>query len=411
MSEAVMQGDPMVTTQDDKPSFLKWKWMFTLLAVIVGGGVWATLMFGGDQFALNGFMYGYIFWVAATLGCLALTLLHGSINSSWTLATLRIFEAGCHPLMFAALGFFFIPVRAHMDKVYDWVKPETHDKILEFKRAYLTLGGWKGFDARFIFFLGLMAFMSYMMQRSSQRQDKSMADKERQFRTNFGTPGLVVLALIITFFLTDIAMSLTPHWYSTIYPLWLMVGGCQTALALAIVLVCSNADKQPYKDSMSPALTRDLGNMMFVLTMLWGYTSVSQLIILWNGNLPDTAIFYAVRGSDAKLGWNFVGASTILGCFFIPFSSLLSTRLKRYAKRVRNVALFILFFRFVDVFWIIAASVPHRQWNNAMPTAWDAIGLVAMGLVWFAVMLYRVDKAPLLPLYDNRLKEAKANAH
>ena len=182
-------------------------------------------------------------------------------------------------------------------------------------------------------------------------------------------------------------------------------------MCLSIIMVCSNANKQPYKDSMSPALTRDLGNMMFVLTMLWGYTSVSQLIILWNGNLPDTAIFYAVRGSDYKLGWNFVGASTIIGCFFVPFTSLLSTRLKRYATRIRNVAVFILVFRFIDVFWIIAASIPHRAHNEATPTLWDVVGLVAMGCVWMAVMLYRVDKAPLLPLYDNRLKEAKANAH
>ncbi len=408
MSEAVMQSDVITSGGDDKPNFIKWKPMFALGALIGGLGLWAVLMFGGDQFALSGFMFGYIFWVAATLGCLTLTLLHGSINSSWTLATLRIFEAGCHPWMFAALGFFFIPVRAHMDKVYDWVSLMANDPTIQWKSAYLNQ---KAFDIRFVVFLVLMAIMSYLMQRSSRRQDKSMDDKERQFRTNFGSPGLVILALIVTFFLTDIAMSLTPKWYSTIYPLWLVVGGCQTALSLAIILVCSNANKQPYKDSMSPALTRDLGNMLFVLTMLWGYTSVSQLIILWNGNLPETAIFYAHRGSDAKLGWNLVGATTIFGCFIIPFASLLSTRLKRYAIRVRNVALFIFVFRIVDVFWIIAASVPHRQWAEARPTAWDIFGFLAMGLVWMAIMLNRVGTAPLLPLYDKRLKEAKANAH
>jgi len=411
MSEAVLHSDPVVTSPDDKPSFLKWKPMFSLLALIGGGGLWAYLMFGAGEmhkYALNSFVFGFIFWLAATLGCLGLLLLHNSINSSWTLSVLRIFEAGSHPIMFGTLAFFFLPVRRNMGLVYEWVHADPKDVVLQFKAPYLNLAG---FDYRCIAFLIVLGGLSWYLQNSSKRQDSSKDPNEAQKRTNVGTPGLVIFASVITFLLTDIAMSLTPHWYSTIYPLWLVIGGCQTALSLAIILVCSNAEKQPYKDSMSPSLTKDLGNMMFLLTMLWGYTSVSQLIILWNGNLPETAVFYAHRGSDAKLGWNFVGASTILGCFVIPFSSLLSTRLKRYAIRVRNVALFIFCFRIVDVFWIIAASIPHRQTNMAIPTGWDIAGLLVMGFVWMAVMLYRLEKTPLLPLYDNRLKEAKANAH
>ncbi len=408
---AVLKNDSMMQGDPTQPSFLRLKPLFQLLGIVVGLPVWGYLAFGSGEahtWALNSYMYGWIFWLMATLGCLALTLLHGSINCMWTIAVLRVFEAGSSWVMFALLAFFFIPIRLHMGDVYPWVNADANDIVLNFKRAYLNQNG---FDLRFLGSMALMGFMSFMMSRSSRRQDKSGNDKERQFRTNFGTPGMVALALIITFFLTDVAMSMTPHWYSTIYPLWLMVGGAQTALTISIIMVCSNAKKQPYAEQMSPALTRDLGNMMFVLTMLWGYTSVSQLIILWNGNLPDTAIFYAVRGADFKLGWNFVGAASVVGCFFIPFSSLLSTRLKRYADRIRNVALIILVFRFVDVYWIIAASSPHREHNFAVPTMWDVIGLVAMGLAWMGAMLTLVAKHPLLPQYDNRLKELKSNAH
>lgn len=408
MSEGVLNPDTVIGGMDDKPSFLKWKPMFQLLGLVFGLGYWAFLAFGNQTGALNSFMYGYIFWLAGTLGCLALTLLHGSINSSWTLSVLRIFEAGSSPQMFGALAFFFIPIRMHMGEVYPWADPHHIDDVLKYKAPYLNQNG---FDIRFVVFIIAMAALSYFMRRSSRRQDKSLDDKERQFRSNLGSFGLVALAMIITFFLTDVAMSLTPHWYSTIYPLWLVIGGAQTALTLGIILVCSNAKKKPYSDSMSPALTRDLGNMMFVLTMLWGYTSVSQLIILWNGNLPETAVFYAVRGADAKLGWNYIGFSTIIGCFFIPFCTLLSTRYKRYADRILKIACLIFVFRLLDVYWIIAASVPHRDHASAVPVWSDIAGVVVMGFVWMAVTLTMVAKDPLLPLYDNRLKEAKANAH
>lgn len=410
MSEAILNGSAAMTDQDSKPGFLKLK-PVAILGSLFALGYWGVLMFSaGDRqvHLLNGFMYGFVFWLMATLGCLVLSLVHHSIRSMWTLPVLRVFEAGSHPWMFVALAFFFAPIRAHMDKVYEWVNPKSTDYVVKFKQVYLNQGA---FDLRVAAAFLLLGGMSIYLQMSSRRQDKSMDESEAQLRTNVASPCIVFYALITTFLLTDIGMSLTPGWYSTMYPLWLNVGGAQTALTIGILLVTSAANKAPYKDSMSPSLTKDLGNMMFLLTMLWGYTSVSQLIILWNGNLPDTAFFYAHRGVDAKLGWNYIGASTILGCFLIPFVTLLSPRIKMYHARLKKVAIFILCFRFVDVFWIIAASTPHREWDQAWPTLGDGLGVIFLGFVWFAILFSLMEKQPLLPLYDNRLKEAKANAH
>lgn len=410
MSEAAIDSGAVVMDQST-PGFFRFK-PIAMLGSLGALAYWVYLAFMGSEShhtnMINSFMYGWIFWLMATLGCLVLTLIHHSLRSMWTLPVLRVFEAGSSPWMFGALAFFFIPVRIHMGKVYEWLTPEAHNYVVKFKQAYLNQNA---FDLRVVAAFVLLGGLSWYLQKSSTRQDKSLNDNEAQLRTNVASPGIVFFALITTFLLTDVGMSLTPNWYSTMYPLWLIVGGAQTALTLGIILVTSAAEKSPYKESMSSTLTKDLGNMMFLCTMLWGYTSVSQLIILWNGNLPDTAVFYAHRGVDAKLGWNYIGASTILGCFLIPFVTLLSPRIKMYYKRLQKIAIFIFVFRIVDVFWIIAASIPHREWDKAIPTIGDITGLVLLGFVWFAVMLTKMQKHPLLPLYDNRLKEAKANAH
>lgn len=411
MSEVVMTGVPVET---DKPKFHNYKGITTILGGVGFLGLVAWLSVGsGDAhtYMINSYMYGYIFWLMVTCGCLALTLLHNSIKSSWTLPVLRIFEAGSGWQTWTMLAIGLIPLLIKTDAVYEWAKPEAaNDFILAKKAAFLNkpvftgviLGGY-----------ALFAFMAHTLKKSTNRHDKSGDANEYQFRTNFATPMMVIFVSVLTFVLTLLAMSLTPHWYSTIYTLWLLVGGCQAALSLSIFLVARNANKQPYADIMAPGITKDLGNMMFVLTMLWGYTSVSQLIILWNGNLPETTVFYAHRGADAMLGWNLIGASTILGCFVIPFVTLLSPRVKRYANRLAMIAAFIFFFRILDVYWIIGASIPHRATPSAFGPAnvYDAIGWIVMALVWFAVMLNNVEKAPLLPLYDKRLEEAKKNAH
>ena len=399
------------SVNDNQPGFTKWTNGATLFAGI-GAVISLVLMFASGaetgKYMLNSWVYGFIFWLLVTLGCLGLSLLHNSIKSSWTLAVLRIFEAGASWQMFVVMFICFLPVLFNLPKVYEWADPAHLDTVLKWKQPYLNV---PFFIARLIGYFAFFIWITSFMRRSTVRHDQSQDKKEFQLRSNWATPSMVIYVIALTFLMTDIGMSLNPHWMSTIYGVWLMVGGCQAALALATVLICTNAKKKPYSDVMSPALTKDLGNMMFVLTMLWGYTSVSQLIILWNGNLPETATFFAVRGSDYGLGWNAIGASTILGCFFIPFVTLLAPRVKKYPERLAKIAGLIFVFRMVDIFWVIGASVPHRQWNTAVPTIHDIVGLLTMGAIWFAVMLRIHSKALMLPTYDKRLEEAKANAH
>jgi hypothetical protein len=126
---------------NDKPNFIKGKGIFTLGGLVGGLGLWGYLAFGSGtthEYALNSYIYGYIFWLMVTLGCLGLSLLHNSIKSSWTLATLRIFEAGASWQMFAALFFFFIPVLMHLHVVYEWADPAHLDFVLKKKAPYLN---------------------------------------------------------------------------------------------------------------------------------------------------------------------------------------------------------------------------------------------------------------------------------
>ena len=53
-------------------------------------------------------------------------------------------------------------------------------------------------------------------------------------------------------------------------------------------------------------------------------------------------------------GWQFVALALILGHFALPFALLLSRDLKRNYKLLAGVAVFILFMRFVDLYWLVA---------------------------------------------------------
>lgn len=388
------------------PSFLGWG---AGMATIGALGLIASLVLmfipGHQGFMLNSWTMGFIFWILISLGCLGLNLLYYSVKGSWIAGILRLTEAGGSATMFLVFLGLALPIFFGIGHIYEWVHHTVGDHILMKKAPYLNV---PGFISRSVIFLLFWAGLAYFTRKSSLRSDKDGSKVEEQWRSNYATPGLPFYVLTLTFALTDWGMSLTPHWSSTIYGVWLMIGGVLGALSLCTMLLCTNANRAPFSNYVAPAFTKDLGNMMFAFTMLWAYTSVSQLIIIWNGNLPEYASYYARRSTE---WWNVIGMMTIVGQFMVPFLVLLSPRVKRYPQRLARIAGWIFVVHIIDVFGIIGRSLPERPWSYALPSAYDGLAFVTIGAIWFAIFCSQAKKAPLMAQYDRRLEEAKHHAH
>jgi hypothetical protein len=231
-------------------------------------------------------------------------------------------------------------------------------------------------------------------------------------RSSWGAASLVFFVLSITFAMIDWLMSLEPHWTSTMYGVWQMVGAALGASALVTVVVCLNATRKPYVDIVSPNLTKDFGNVLFMFTMLWAYTSISQYLIIWNGNLPETAAYYMRR---SHLSWNAIGMVTILGQFLIPWMTLLSPRVKRYPRLLRQIAGWIFAVHIVDMYLAVAPALSGPGANHHRAVGdyilFDVLAFLTVGSIWRFVFARNIGRTQLLVSYDNRLQEALAHAH
>lgn len=397
---------PQERESDLAPSFLKWGPGFGLLGaagVVISLLVMISPTYRG--YMLNGYLFGFIFWVLIALGCLGLNLMYHSIKGNWTSGILRLLEAGGSGKTFVVFLVLLFPIFFGLPYVYEWYGHMAGDPILMKKAPYLNAPGFIGRSTLFLLF---WAGIAHWLRRSSLRSDKSLSPNEAQWRANYATPGMVFFVITLTFAVTDWGMSLTPHWSSTMYGPLLMISGTLGALALLTMLVCTNAKRAPYNTIVAPAFTKDLGNMLFVLTMLWAYFSISQFLIIWYGNLPETASYYARRTTE---GWNAIGMASILGQFVIPFVLLNSPRVKRYPERLAKVAGWIFVVHFFDVFGFIGRSLPDRPTFLAYPTGYELWGFLTFGAVWFAIFCSNAKSAPLLPAYDRRLEEQKIHAH
>jgi hypothetical protein len=353
---------------------------------------------------LEAYLFSFIFWITLALGCYALTLFHHMVRGRWGLPVLRLFEAGGGPVTLLIMGALFLPIVVIIVKgggvLYEWTDPVlvASDHILHHKARYLN-AGW--FIVRFALFFAIWIGIASFLRNSTRRQDESFDVREQHKRTNLATGGFVLFFVMVTFAFTDWVMSLEPHWFSTIYPLWFAVGMGLAAVSLVTLVVTLNADKEPYRRVVTPALTRDLGNLMLALTMLWAYTSISQYLIIWSGNLGEFTQYY-VRRSEG--GWNFIGFVLIVGQFFIPFMLLLSPRMKRVPSSLAKIAAWILLMRLVDVYNIVVPAFHDRV--SPLQIGWqEPVALIAIGAIWLAAFASQIKSAPLLPTHDPRLLE------
>ncbi len=387
---------------------------FGALFGLVGVAAAWVLMFipATREAAMGGYLFGWYFTMTIVLGMLGILCLHHTVRGSWALPWLKLLQAGTSPVVMGVMLVLFLPILLQPATLYEWVNPG-NDHVLLKKAFYLNQGAW---TFRTLLYFALWSWMGWFMRNSVRRQEEGAPNglKLEMGRSSWGAVFIVFYVLSITFATTDWSMSLQPHWYSTMWGVWQMIGGALGASGLIVATLCINARKAPYNTVVAPSLTKDWGNILFMFTMLWAYTAVSQFLIIWNGNLPETASYFARRGI---MGWNATGMAVILGQFLVPWMTLLSPRIKRYPHLLRNVAGWIFVVHILDVYQAVVPALPHGGFHGTgffpgQNFLFELLGFVGVFSAFIAVFATGIRSTKsLLPTYDTRLQEALLHAH
>ena len=377
------------------------------LVGILGLGAWGAMFMMGDehskQVLLGSYLYAFIAMICLTLGCFGLTLLHHTVRGVWGLPLLRFFEAGGGPVTLGFMAVAFVPVAIglHSYHLFPWADPSHVDEIIRAKQWWLNEPRFLAFAA--LYFAIWIGFAAYL-RRSSVLQDTNRDPNEAIKRTNVSAPGILIFFFTVTAAMTDWAMSLQPHWYSTVWGSWFAVGAALMAMSFASMLLMMHRKQQPFTDVVVPGLTKDLGNLMFTMTMLWCYLMLSQFLIIWSANLKEEITYFIAR---SELGWFALGWIVIIGQFFLPFLVLLAPRTKAMASLLVKVAAWIFVLRFLDLYWVI---IPALRKDGPVPQISDAFALLGLGGLWFSVFVAQHKKANAIPLHDPRIRQVVEHA-
>ena len=340
------------------------------------------------------YLWSYMFILGLSLGPMAWLMLQYVTGGAWGVVIRRPAEAAMRTLPLVAV--MFLPVVVGMNNLYPWM-PVHHPVLTAHKAQWLTPTFFLLRAA--VYFAGWL-LLSWFFNRWSAEQDR---DGGRAAQRKMGTlagPGLLFWGLSVTFMSIDWIMSIHPEWFSTMFGLLFIAGQGLTGMAFLITVMVLLSTRRPMSEVLTPRHLHDLGKFLLAMVMVWAYFSFSQFLIIWAGNLPEEIPYYLVRINN---GWGLVALLLVAGHFALPFALLLSRDLKRNFKLLASIAVFILFMRLVDLYWVVTPEFRQQSFGISWMDFTVPMGLIGL---WLAYFLYQLEKRPLMPINNPHLEEA-----
>ena len=379
------------------------------LALGVGGIftiIWAVGTFFNVEQGLRSWLLGFIFWGGIGIGSLGILLLQYLTGGAWGVVIRRFVEAGSRTI-FPILFVLFLPILIGVSSLYEWT--HLNDEISQWREKFLNVPWW---IFRAVLYLGLLSLMAFFLNKWSAQQDLTDnyedSAKFLERSTNFSGPGLVLFILVVSFAAIDWVMTLDPHFFSTIWGLLFVAGWALSCFCFMVAVMAALSDKLPLNRILGKRHFHDIGKLMLALVMVWAYFNFSQYLIIWSGNIPEETKWYIERSEGT---WGVIGVILIILHFAFPFLVLLNRDLKRNAKWLMRIAIFILVFRLVDMYYLIGPSPRIGMLGQEVPFllsfSWmDIVAPIAVGGIWLWWFFGELMKRPLIPINDPFLENA-----
>ncbi len=335
----------------------------------------------------------YLAMVSIAVGSIFLLALEYITGAVWSVPIRRVSEflAGLSPF----LVLLAIPLFLHLHDLFHWTHAEAvaNDALLAGKAPYLNVSF---FVIRTVVFLGLWILFYVLFTRNSTKQDITRDQSLTRKNVRLAAVFIPVFAITITFTAIDWAMSLEPHWFSTIYGVYYFSGTVLMAVSVATYVVVR------FKEGgLLPGLHRDhyysLGALMFGFVNFWAYIAFSQFLLIWYANLPEETYWFMARW---KNGWEIVSVLLIIVHFLVPYFVLLPQEAKMDGRRLKFMALWLVGAHFLDLFWLIMPT-----YSAQARFGWMEFGFPLVGIGMVVLLLsWKTKRYNVVPVGDPRLQ-------
>lgn len=348
------------------------------------------------------YLLGFFFLLTIGVGSLFIIALEYVANADWSTPMRRIpeFLGSSVPLFFVLA----IPLFFFMHDLYHWTHTEAveADKLLKGKEPYLNI---PFFIVRVLVTFALWSLYYFFVVRNSRKQDETKDQKLTKKNVVASAIFIPLFAITLTFAGIDWMMSLEPHWFSTIYGVYVFAGTLLAGLAattLAVILLKENGYMHPrmHNDSLA-----SLGGLMFGFINFWAYIAFSQFMLIWYANLPEETFWFIDRWEG---WWASITLTLIVVHFLVPYAILLPAPAKKDPKRLKFAAVWILVAHVLDLYWLIMPQYHGEKSGLLYVLTEFGFPVAAIGTL-IIVFYFNFKKHNAVPIGDPKLERGLSN--
>ncbi|ABG59471.1 hypothetical protein [Cytophaga hutchinsonii] len=333
--------------------------------------------------------FNYVAWAGWSAGIQRIPSAFG--NYLWVAAPLTI-------VLFVVFG----------HDLFHWTHEDLYDKtsahydpLLDGKKAFLNT---PFFLARTVIYFALWLF-SWTTLRKYQKNEDLSPD------TKWWHKSVVTSAFFLIFFgvtssmsAWDWAMSMDPHFFSTMFGWYVFASWFVSALAFITLIVVLLKDNG-YLSIINENHLHDLGKFVFAFSIFWTYIWFEQFLLIYYANIPEEVGYFVQRlKTDAYTPIFFL---TLFLNFFFPFLVLMTRGSKRMGIMLKIVCVVVILGHWFDFYMITTPPVLNQSGGLDGIFLFMELGLamVFVGVFLFMV-LTALSRLQLIPKNHPMIEES-----
>ncbi|MEX0980421.1 MAG: hypothetical protein WDZ89_04955 [Gemmatimonadota bacterium] len=381
-----------------------------LLAFVV------TLVQDPDR-AWRAYVVNWLYFTSIAMGAVMLSVVTTITSAKWNWSVRR---ASLAFSAFLPLSFLlFLPMLTLRERYFPWIEAMEWDPIVQAKSAYLNIPFLVTRNVLGLALLfSLALYFAYLALRPdmglTEPGDEDEARKGWRERFTQGWLGqeaeevhswsrmkrvgpaiALAYAVVMSVVIFDFAMSLEPHWFSTLFGGWFFMGAFWGGIAAtALVSVWLKGRRDDWNAYIGVQQLHDLGKLTFAFTVFWAYLFWSQYIVIWYGKLPWEQAWVIRRSTEP---WTWLSILVLMLCFIVPFVGLLGKKPKTTPRVLGFFALVVLVGLWFERYLLVVPSIHHE---GAVISVWEPlIGLMFLGLFLGAVRWF-LTSFPVIQIWQ-----------
>ena len=377
-------------------------WTFFSLIFFLGGAVafWLGISGPRSERVWQVFLVNYLFWSGLAFGSILFSAALVMTKARWGRPIKRLAEAPAAFLPFSFLLFWVL--LAGRDKIFPWIR-----EPLPLKAAWLNINFLFVRNGLSLFLLTVVAmalvYFSIRGERNIHLPEVGGMNRygdqgEKNLKKQTILSPILAILFALGFSLTgfDLVMSLSPHWYSTLFGMYFFTGAFYSGLAFLFFLTLLFVKPLDLGNFIGERQFHDLGKLLLGFCLVTGDFFFSQFLVIWYGNLPEETRFVITRINSAP--WKHLAWTVLVLSFAFPFVVLLSRKAKMNRGVMLVVSGIILIGMWLERFLLVAPSL----WKGRdLPLGFSELlislgflGLMSLSLLWF------FKRFPSLPISD-----------